>query len=46
MNSIRWYHEWLKSGNRAALNRIIEYNEDDVRATQVVKEWAERQVGL
>ena len=44
VNSIRWYHEWLESGNHAALQRIIEYNEDDVRATQVVKEWAQKQV--
>lgn len=43
VNSIRWYHEWLATGNRAHLDRIVEYNEDDTRATQLLKEWAERQ---
>ncbi len=44
VNSIRWFHEWLDTGNRKLLDRIIEYNEDDVRATRVLKEWAEKQI--
>lgn len=44
VNSIRWFHEWLDTGNRKVLDRIIEYNEDDVRATRFLKEWAEKQV--
>ncbi len=43
VNSIRWYHEWLETGNRAFLERIRQYNEDDVRATRKLKEWAEEQ---
>ncbi len=44
VNAIRWYHKWLATGDRAWLNRLVEYNEDDVRATWFVKDWAEKQV--
>ncbi len=37
--AIFWYVEWLKTGDRAQLDRIIIYNEDDCRATYIVKEW-------
>ncbi len=37
--AIFWYVEWLKTGDRAQLDRILVYNEDDCRATYVVKEW-------
>ena len=40
LNSILWYEEWLRTGNREALDDIIRYNEDDVRATWHVREWA------
>ncbi|HXV27014.1 MAG TPA: TM0106 family RecB-like putative nuclease [Candidatus Paceibacterota bacterium] len=39
--SVVWYDQWLKTGDRAYLDRIITYNEDDVRATMVLKEWLE-----
>lgn len=32
--SIFWYEQWLESGDRKILQDIIDYNEDDVRATQ------------
>ncbi|HLO48242.1 MAG TPA: TM0106 family RecB-like putative nuclease [Kamptonema sp.] len=34
-----WYDEWLKTGDRAFLDAILRYNEDDCRATYHVKEW-------
>jgi predicted RecB family nuclease len=36
--SIQWYNEYLKTGNSDVLNRILEYNEDDCRATMVLKD--------
>lgn len=41
-NSIVWYDEWIRTGNRELLDRIIQYNEDDVCATYHVKKWLER----
>lgn len=40
LNSVLWYEEWLKSGNKDALKDVVEYNEDDVRATWVLQQWA------
>lgn len=37
--SVYWYDQWLKSGDRRFLDRIICYNEDDCRATHQVKDW-------
>ncbi|MDB9513804.1 TM0106 family RecB-like putative nuclease [Kamptonema animale CS-326] len=34
-----WYDEWLKTGDRAFLDAIVRYNEDDCRATYHVKDW-------
>ena len=34
-----WYDEWLKTGDRAFLDAILRYNEDDCRATYHVKKW-------
>jgi uncharacterized protein len=34
-----WYDDWLKTGDRALLEAIVRYNEDDCRATYVVKDW-------
>ncbi len=39
LNSVLWYEEWLKSGNEDALKDVVEYNEDDVRATWFLREW-------
>ena len=37
--SICWYERWLKTGDRASLEAIVRYNEDDCRATHRVKDW-------
>jgi len=34
--SIQWYDRWVKSGDPTLRQRILEYNEDDCRATRVV----------
>ena len=36
---ICWYNQWLETGERRYLEAIVEYNEDDCRATYRVKEW-------
>lgn len=48
--SVVWYNDWLKkrdsSDNESAnsiISRILKYNEDDVRATLLIKEWLEKQ---
>ncbi len=37
--SICWYAQWLSTGDRAQLDAIVTYNEDDCRATHHIKEW-------
>lgn len=37
--SIFWYEEWLEKKVRAILTDIIDYNEDDVRATEYLHHW-------
>jgi len=37
--SICWYSQWLETGDRAFLDLILRYNEDDCRATYWVKDW-------
>lgn len=37
--SIFWYAEWRRTGDRTYLDTILRYNEDDCRATYHVKEW-------
>jgi predicted RecB family nuclease len=37
--SIYWYSQWLETGDRAFLELILRYNEDDCRATYHVKAW-------
>ena len=34
--SIEWYQRWLETGDEAIKQRILDYNEDDCRATAVV----------
>ena len=34
-----WYDDWLKTGDRSILEAIVRYNEDDCRATYIVKDW-------
>ena len=39
VQSVVWFSSWLKSGDRSFLNRAIQYNADDCRATRVLKDW-------
>ena len=39
--SILWYEDWLAFNDEKKLKDILEYNEDDVRATYVLKKWLE-----
>jgi len=34
-----WYEDWLRTGDRSLLEAIVRYNEDDCRATYIVKDW-------
>ena len=34
--SIEWYDRWISTGDREILQRILDYNEDDCRATAVL----------
>ena len=36
---IYWYDQWLQTSDRALLEIIQRYNEDDCRATRSVKDW-------
>jgi len=34
--SIEWFHRWVDSGDLEIKQRILDYNEDDCRATRVL----------
>lgn len=36
--SIEWFHRWIESGDPAIRQRILDYNEDDCRATRVLRD--------
>ncbi|MBI2484541.1 TM0106 family RecB-like putative nuclease [Candidatus Uhrbacteria bacterium] len=38
-NAILWYEDWLAFGDEKKLHALLEYNEDDVRATKLVYDW-------
>ncbi len=40
--SIFWYEKWLEENDPKVLQDIIDYNEDDVRATEILFEWFEK----
>jgi uncharacterized protein len=40
LNSILWYEKFLEKKEGDWKKRIVEYNEDDVRATWLVRNWA------
>lgn len=44
-NSVLWFEEWLKTKDKRTLQKIFEYNEDDVRATHALKRWVWEQAG-
>jgi len=41
--SVVWYTEWLHKKDNKILTKLLQYNEDDVRATLLIKEWLEQQ---
>jgi len=40
--SIQWYNKYLETGDDDILSRILEYNEDDCKATMVIKDFLEK----
>lgn len=40
--SIEWFHRWIETRDPAIRTRILEYNEDDCRATRVLRDAVER----
>ncbi|MDD4957345.1 MAG: TM0106 family RecB-like putative nuclease [Candidatus Omnitrophica bacterium] len=40
--SIKWYNEYCETKDESILNRILEYNEDDCKASMVIKQELER----
>jgi predicted RecB family nuclease len=36
--SIEWFHRWIESNDPAVRQRILDYNEDDCRATRVLRD--------
>lgn len=43
LNSVLWYEDWLATKSEKMLQTIIDYNEDDVRATWHAARWAMEQ---
>jgi predicted RecB family nuclease len=43
--SIQWYNDFLSTGDEAYLNRVLEYNEDDCKATMIVKDYLKQRTG-
>ena len=39
--SVVWYNNWLDKKDDSIMKRILKYNEDDVRATMLIKDWLE-----
>jgi predicted RecB family nuclease len=35
--SIEWFHRWVETGDASIRQRILDYNEDDCRATRVLR---------
>lgn len=36
--SIEWFHKWVETGDPTIRQRILDYNEDDCRATRVLRD--------
>jgi uncharacterized protein len=43
IQAVRWFEDYLKSGDKKILEKILEYNKDDVKATWALKEWLVKQ---
>ena len=42
VDAVQWYEQYLKTHRKAVLQKIVDYNEDDCKATRIVKEWCEK----
>ena len=42
--SVFWYAQWLETGDSEILSDIINYNEDDVRATEYLFDWIKNRI--
>ncbi len=42
--SIQWFNEFIKTGDRTLFDRVLAYNEDDCRATMVVKDYLKKRM--
>ena len=42
MESVALYYEFLETGDGKKLQLIIDYNEDDCRATSIIKEYLDK----
>ncbi|MBT3865337.1 TM0106 family RecB-like putative nuclease [Candidatus Peregrinibacteria bacterium] len=40
--SIQWFNKYIETGDKSILKRILEYNEDDCKATMVLKDGLEK----
>ena len=40
--SIEWFHRWVETGDPAIRQRVLDYNEDDCRATRVLRDAIEK----
>ena len=40
-----WYRLWLDTGDRQYLDDSVLYNEDDCRATKLIKDWIAAEAG-
>jgi predicted RecB family nuclease len=40
--SVAWYNDWLENKEAKVRDKILRYNEDDVRATLLIKEWLDK----
>ncbi len=45
-NSVLWFEEWLQTKKPKTLQKILDYNEDDVRATHRLQRWIREQAAL
>jgi uncharacterized protein len=39
LNSVLWFEKWMRQDDAKVLQDIVDYNEDDVRATLAVLRW-------